>query len=1221
MKYTVPQRTAVYYNEGNLLLSAAAGSGKTASLTARIVRLLIDGEAELREMLVVTYTRAAAAEMKSRIRRALSDAVETNRKTNPTIAARASRALSALSSASISTIHSFLYREMRQYFPALGMPHDTRITDTGTAETMKSDAMRDTVDDFFAKTGDDGADFIYLADVIGRARDTTAIDRELLWLADKLAACGMNERDLGGFADSLEKYARSEDGFFATLMGDVVRDCTREFAEHYRRIFSDIEGEFESYCVVAEKYGATLSYIEDWLARLCGEICSAEADYQRVRALFSDYAPPALGRLGAKNACDVSEKFKFFRDKMKKDLSALTEDFYTSGEDEAKTAARETARILRCAEKVIGEYFVHLREMKNSRSVIDYSDLETIALKLFTDENGSATEAAREVGGKFKYIFIDEYQDTNAVQDAIFRAVSQNSVRFMVGDIKQSIYRFRGAEPRVFSGYRERWAALSDSELIPASAEHDFSSGKSALSSDGRSLFMSDNFRCAGAVIDFVNMISDYTLSHGGIPYTERDALICAKNGGESAKSPVEIVLIEKKRTSSKNSEGDASFDDTVSGNPEAAYVAGRIAAMIGKYSSDGERVISPSDIAVIMRSPGSSADDYERELSVYGISSVTKTSRSITSYPSVMLCVCLLNFIDNPMRDIYAAGALCSAVFGFSLAEIIALRERAGDLPLITAVNGISADSGDDALSEKCRAAAERLERYKTVSRGMASDKLLEFLIRDTNLYSISGVRGSGEERDAIDRLCDMARAYEMSGVFGGLSGFIDYIAESGSEEDGGASSADAADSVSIMSIHSSKGLEFPVVFLAECGKRRNAADENGTVLFDDVLGLGMMIPDSGGLARCDTVLRKAVSEKIRRESVEEEMRMLYVAMTRAENRLIITGKTTDAEGEAAEAAALSEYDDGYTAVRSSKYLEWILGGAARVGEREFYVISALDSAEISSGERIFGFGSAENTTVQCDVSAEELESRFSFEYPREFLAKIPSKLTVSRLYPEILDENGEAELAFAEHDLSENDAPRPSFMTGVREGGAERGSATHLFMQFADFGQLYENGAKSELRRLTEGGFISADAAALVDLRQIERFVSSSLMDKLRRSDMVKREFRFNVQMDAADFTDDDSLSAKLSENGVKITVQGVVDCVFRDPDSKKLILIDYKTDRVTSDEWRDAAAADAAFRERHKNQLSYYKKICSRLFGEQIHSALIYSTVLGRCIDMGK
>jgi len=1219
VKFTVPQKTAVYYNKGNLLLSAAAGSGKTASLTARIVRLILDGEAKLSEMLIVTYTRAAAAEMRARIRTKLADAAAENRRTDPIRASRASEALSALPSAQISTIHSFLYHEMRPYFASLGMPSDTRIMDTGTSKKMKSDVMRDVVDDFFRKTDRDGEAFVKLADVIGQARDTMAIDAELLWLADRLVSFGMHEEGLVKYVLEYGKYGASDKAFFETEMGSVITRELYEFTLHYYRILVDIYEEFTKYPKVMEKYGETLSYMIDWIGRLSHAVKADVPDYEKVRAFIHEYEPPRLERLSSKDACHASDKFKFWRDRLKKDLASLKKNYFTAEENEIKYTSRATAEILVTATHVLGEYFERLRAAKRSRGVVDYSDLESMALELFASSDGP-TAAAREVGSKFKYVFIDEYQDTNMVQDSIFSSITKDSVRFMVGDVKQSIYRFRKADPRVFAYYRTKWPSLEKWEQIED--ETTVEAGESVdVGEGGRSLFMSDNFRCDRAIIEFVNMISAHTLARGAVPYEKEDELICSKNGGDTPLTPVEVIMIEKKRSSKKDDE-DIS-DHTVSGNPEAAYVASRIASMIGKYSANGERIVSPSDIAIIMRSPGNYAVSYERELAAYGIPCYTKKSGKLTESPSVMLIMCLLNFIDNPMRDIYAAGALHSAVFGFSLGEIVTLRDVAGDLPLYVALVKIARGDVEDVrgeLYEKSVRADGVLTRMKTVARGMAADRFLEFLIRDTNLYATPGIRASGEERDAISHLIDMARSFESSTSFGGISGFIEYVAESENEE---SSSAESGDAVQIMSIHSSKGLEFPVVFLTECGKGRNTDDESGTILFDDAVGLGMMLPDEGGLAKYDTVMRQTIAGGIKSASIAEEMRMLYVALTRAGEQLIVTAKTSDADGEAVSAAFIAEVEGGYDARHAGRYLDWIMEAAARHGSADFYTVSSVSARDIFTGRRSNDLPGIESGEGERDlIGKDELCDRFAFVYPREHLARIPSKLTVSRLYPKILDDDGswEESLSFVEADPAA-DAPRPSFMLGegATASGTERGSATHVFMQFADFDRLCTNGAQAELERLISDGFISRAQAGLVNLRQIERFAQSSLIDKMRRSPMVKREFRFNARMAATEFTDDAEMKEKLATDGVRLTVQGVVDCVFRDPDTGELVLVDYKTDHVTEEEWRDPALAAASFKNRHKNQLRYYREICSRMFGENIARAEIYSTVLGRVIEV--
>ena len=1246
MKYTPAQERAVFFGDGNLLLSAAAGSGKTAALTGRIAELLISDRAELSEMLIVTYTRAAAAEMRSRISRRLRELSAEGH--------RVGRHLAALPSADISTIHSFLYKSLRPYFPSLGLSPDYRIADVSTIRALKTAAMRDVVDDFFSRnegfSQKDGrsqneseekaaVSFAELADVIGQARDSAALDEELLRIAESLVAAAEDESSLDRYADELDAAA---DNVMDSPHGAVLRGLLENLTKHYFKIFSECAEEFPAYPKVEKAYAPVLHYTIEWLERVASALVSAP--YDELRAVFASYAPPSLGRLLSKDACESSDRFKFHRDRLKADIERLSGDFFAFTDDEIRLSAHRTAAVLRCAKDVIGAYFRELERRKRAASALEYSDLETLAIRLFIAPDGTPTNAAREVGSRYKYLFIDEYQDTNRVQDRIFRALSESGVRFMVGDIKQSIYRFRGAEPAVFSEYRRAWPVLDPAS--PAEAP-EFSPDA------GNALFMSENFRCDDPVVRFVNMVSDYTLPHGGIPYDTGDALIHAKT--EPAAEPVEVCLIGCPRKKA----GDDDADDdprTRKINPEAVYIARRIRDMIGKYSPDGSAVRRASDIAIILRSPSprsamSAAADYESALAEYGIPVRMKTARPVTSYASVQLLMCLLNIVDNPLRDIPAAGAMRSPVFGFTVSDLVELRKLSAvsedsDMPLYMACEAAAADP-EHPLSKKCAAFLGWIARHKTASRGMPSDRYIEFLIHDVRLFAVDGIRGNASERDAVNQFCLLARTYEGSGEtgptrFGGISGFIAYLADTDGMNDELSVPADT-DAVSIMSIHTSKGLEFPVCFLAECSKRRNTADERGSVLIDRELGLGMYLPDEGGLVRCGNFLRCAIAEKMREESVAEEMRMLYVALTRARNRLIVTAKVPDADKLLDEAEKTRGDADGYFVTGQGTYIHWIIGAAAKYGNADFYKITQTTEAEILGETSETAADSPELLPETAEHSEDlppdesVLRERFAFVYPHEHLAAIPSKLSVSGLYPEILDEGRPADMVYtvtesgfapvSEELPEEEERPaepkqglRPRFMTGESDiKAADRGSATHVFLQFADFERLAEDGAEAELERLVQSRHLTRKLAESVHLSQLRRFVRSDLLDKIRRSPMVRREFRFNTRMPAEQFTADETLRGQLRADGVRITVQGVVDCVFRDPDSGHLVLVDYKTDSLSAEEWQNRALAHKKLIARHRNQLLYYRDICGKMFGEEIEKTVIYSTVLGECVEI--
>lgn len=1210
IKYTPAQKTAVLWRGGNLLLSAAAGSGKTAALTGRIVELIKEGH-DLHSMLVVTYTKAAAAEMRGRISSALQKEL-TEQENDTTVLSRISRAITKVPSAEISTIHAFLNRILKPYFPVLGLPQDSRIAEEKTVKKLKADTMKALVDDHFSDGGDRGKRFVALADIIGQVRETGSVDKELLWMADRLVSVGQDHTALLEYASQLELVAECT-SVNDTVYGKIIDEHLGEFFQRYLRIFNALSSEIETLPVIKENYSGCVDSIIRWLLDGNELYKNKPWDFDTLGAHFENTKEKftELKKLPRGKGCDTSEAVKLFRDEVNKEAERIHKNFFCCSATEFPETAKKTAAVMRMCAEVIEEYFNAFSSKKREMSIIDYSDLELLALRLLIDENGDPTRAAYEIGSKYKFVFIDEYQDTNFVQDNIFRAISTSARRFMVGDIKQAIYRFRGADPGVFSHYRRIWETIEPIEDIESARWED-----SFDSEGGNSLFMSENFRCDQPVTRLVNLVSDYMLEYGGIPYEKNDALVYAKNGGEavSTSPAAEICLISSKAIN---------FDDDPTKAPpdtEAEYVAERISQMIGKYSHDGQRIIRPGDIAIIMRSPNTDGASFRDALARRGIASALKVDRPLSSFPSIMLLWCILNFIDNPLRDIYVTGALRSPVFGFTMTDLVNLKGNS-DGPLYLSILD-SADLGN----EKCEDAVGWLEKQKAVSRGMRVDKFLEYLIDEIGLYSIDGIREDGSERDAINRFCTVAADFE-AGTVGitrnsDISAFLDYAADILDADDKDKSAGGSEQSVSIMSIHASKGLEFPVCFVSTCSKTRNASDERRTIIYHGDMGFGMYLPDESKLVRCDTIMRRMVGERIRKDSIHEEMRMLYVALTRAREHLIVTAKMSDPAKKLLTASIEREFSDKFRVNSASSYIDWVL--EATVGkERDWLKINVIDS----SGAKPDGDApelTDETNEDKTDELVAEYRRRFSYEYPYDYLGGIPSKLTVSKLNPQILDD-AEVGKVF---DFGSKTAPagekigkRPAFMSESAEThtAADRGTATHTFMQFADFKSLRDNGARYELDRLVSERFITKSAAQMINIHQLERFEGSELLDKMLRSPLLKREFRFNVLLDASRFTADPDMKKKLSEGGIKVTVQGVVDCVYRDPDTKKLILVDYKTDSITDEEWEDLSLAENKLRLRHRDQLTYYKEICSEMFGEEIEDAFVYSTVLGKTVKI--
>jgi len=1197
IKLTAAQEKAVYHGGGNLLISAAAGSGKTATLSGRIAELVISGRGQLSRMLIVTFTRASAGEMRERISRKLHEAAEQYRGGDPEVSSRISRALAELPSAEISTIHSFLYKALKPYFGTIGISADSRIVEQQVIKPLRRECMKSVVDDYFdgnllmPDLGEEKiASFTELADVIGQVRDTSTIDGELLWLEEKLQSCGESPDDLNKYADKLNEIGQGKLDPMQTEFGAQIRGTLRKFEDHYQKLLRYYAEELPWEEVVWEKYSPNHAYMSRWIDELIVLLKDDESPLEAYVRLFDGYAPPRLGTLKADKKTELSEKFREHREEMKKDISRLTENYFQSDREETQFAAKNTARILRSLAVVLTEFREKLTRRKRSMSSIEYNDLEEYATKLFLDYEGNVMETAIEVGNKYDWIFIDEYQDTNRVQDRIFCAVSGSASRFIVGDIKQSIYRFRGANPEVFAEYRKNWTG-----------------------EDGESIFMSENFRCDRGVIDFVNMVSRHTLGRSSIPYELEDELVCGKITDQEA-LPVEVCLIEK------NTDTENKYTTNPSErNPEAWYVAQKVRDMIGRYSPDGKSVLKPSDVAVILRSPSTAGQDYIDSLAMLGIPAAMKTSKKLDEYASVMLLICILRMVNNPLDDVYLAGALRSPIFGFTASELIELREYAGEMPLYFGLE--NADMLENGITAKYTKIIQWIKQQRVIADGVSVEKYLEQLIETVDIRSIKGIRGNGIEMDAIRKFVSLAKTYENTAADGrnGIAGFLEYLENAIAESESG-SGETQADCVQVISIHGSKGLEYPVVFLSECAKQRNAQDEQRTILYETDMGLGMFQPDFTGLTRSDNLIRRAVADKIRTDSIEEEMRMLYVALTRARNRLIITGKVRDPDKILRESEWDASFADEWTVTKTGTYLDWILQSCALCKNNKPYQISVIEN-DTENDEQEIPADQNNGQELSEIMETETLSKSFCFRYKWDYLEEIPSKLTVSRLNPEILDEYETTEnTTDIQEETSLDEMKIPVFLSGENESrGRMRGNATHKFLQFVRFNDLKEYGYETELNRLITHGYLSERESEMINIQHIQRFIRSRLLEKILRSGFVKREFRFNHRMPAADFTENEEKKRNLDENQIKITVQGVVDCVFRDPDTGKLVLVDYKTDSLTSEEWKEQKKAEEKLRNRHKNQLEYYGKICAELFGEPISGIYIYSTVLGRLIEI--
>ncbi len=1186
MHFTKNQKLAIDLRGQNVLVSAAAGSGKTATLTERIIRLLTDKEApaDINRMLIVTFTRAAAGELRARISKKLSDALASD-PTNTHLA----RQLTSLGGAKICTIDSYYLDLVKSNFQKLGIPSRFRLADETEFKILRSEVMNSVIE----RRYDTDSDFSDYADTLTTAKGESLLGKDLLKLADKIL-------NLPGRTEilriSAERYIREKDmDYFESFIGRVMlEELTEEMsflkfkAERLLRLIDENPE--------ASPYGNAVSADLDHIIAILAAL--KKNNYDIARCVVFDYSPLPLGKISSKSKNEITEEIMASRKEIKEALIRLkTRDFSADPDDIPKICEENAALCLKTKE-IFDDFLAAYNDEKASRCICEFSDLKRYALDLLIEPDGTPTKLAHEEQKKYDHIFVDEYQDTDAVQDLVFRSVSNGHNLFFVGDIKQSIYRFRGAEPSVFASYRKVYT--------PAGYED---------TADGLpiSVFMSENFRCSPNIISFTNAVCSYlfreTEGNGhGIGYVAEDDLI-ASRGAPTSEDKVKIVLLEK--------------TDKSNDNPEWAYVIEQIKNILdNKTHPDGTRY-KPRDIAILTRTKAE-AREFANALAKVGIPHANSTGDDLFENPEVLLMLCLLSAADNPQRDIPLAGALKSPIFGFTMSDLVNIRQGRTKMSLFDSIAEYTADSeADEVLKNKCMDAIRRINEYRKEAEAMPVHHFMRYIWKDTNALSYAGSDAESKKRTFTERrrnlrkFYEYARRYEASS-FKGLHDFVEYV--SGIISEGTKITDEDAvtdETVQIMTVHKSKGLEFPTVFLVGCDKLPNEQDARKPVVFttDRDLGIAFKISDETGLGQLDTPHRIAIADQMLSAGSEEEIRILYVALTRARDSLYVIASGNEGFAESKLNSALQRASVGgrYSVLSSGRWIDRILTALAADPANRSYTVDVPAVGEIAdiSDSAIC----KELDESKIEKICTELRKSFDFKYPHKAIADIPAKVSVSRLYPELLNEqDDEFSLLTKAQDLE----PRiPRFMGG-KENAAEKGTATHLFMQFCDFGRLEAStqSVTEEISRLVAERFINQDVADLIRINEIVNFVRTDIFTDIRDAWKTYREFRFNIFLPASNFTTSAELKETLKEE--KILIQGVIDICYVNQRGE-LILCDYKTDRLSKAALSDKQIATQELSERHSEQLSYYSSAIEAIMGKKPDKIFIYSLAFGDALEI--
>ncbi len=1253
--WTQEQLKAIDMRDRTVLLSAAAGSGKTAVLTERTIRALTDEEnpIDLSRLLAVTFTRAAAREMRDRIGAALAERVQKDPANT-----RLARQLRLLPMAKICTIDSFCGDIVRRFAAHAGVSDGYRVADQQETDLTRIALMEQLLEDAYAGLvpGVSREAFASLVSHLYSLNEESALGETLLSLIERMDTLVEGVDTLAAFADAYRRDA--EMPIMQTCWGQIIRSVFTEAGGYYLQRFNLLIDEEDIPDDLREK---AAPYFND-IRYLLSVLAAPDTTYATLRTVCSMPAPRAPGGLKAAAprlmALVDSIKKKYTQFSVKNSMaSALLS--YT--EEQWHTLLADLAHYtdLLC---LVAREFVR-REAKESRrrGVYSFAQVERLAYSLLV-KDGARTPLAETLAAEYDIVSVDEYQDVSPLQHAVFEAIASERARFLVGDIKQSIYRFRHADPSIFAALR-----------------HAFPSPEEAPESPTASLFMSLNFRCDETIVNYVNRVFDTLFGVAGesIGYTEADRLGFGKSseGCHRVFKPTLAVF----ESTTNRVEPVADGATLTDGLPDAAHVLGgeanplpAVDAAIGEDDEDARDVhteamwvastirdlldhgtmhdgvtpIRPSDIAVLLRTKTGKVLPYIEALRAYGIPAESPEATDFFSCPEVLLVLSLLRTIDNPRRDIPLTATLLSPLYRFTPDDLTLIRREAPEgIPLYDALC-IYCEAHPD--FDRGQTFLTQLASFRDTAEDISVDRLLRRIMSETPLMAIAGKDGKGG--DTKVRLL-YHYALRRSGGGEGLYSFIHYInrqLETGKTFTPPAAVGERA-GVTVMTIHSSKGLEFPIVFLADCGKRFNNRDCENHFVFDGKHPVAFRLRDDTGLVRIENPVRQAICHTLTEENAEEEMRLLYVALTRAKEQLFISG-TLSGRSKLTPEAALDEARldaanlSRFSVMRRDSYLSLLLLCTAVDLDSVELLLSPTPTPPPATADTQNTSGEIDPATV--DTLADDYRARFAYTYPRSYLTHIPGKLSVSRLSPTLLDAT-EGEVTYldtlAEHNPASLDAPpryeeplteppadggeepdihekyrrTPEAWSGVRPPDpTERGIVSHRFMQFCDFDRLATEGVDAEMQRLVELGYLSEEETKLVRPAELERFRTSSLLAEMREAQEVKREFRFHVRLPARRFTSDPALAETLGEE--LLLVQGVIDALVIGKDGG-ITLIDYKTDRLSRAELRDPALAKAKLQARHASQLRYYAAAVETIFGSTPRRVAIYSLQLGDCIDL--
>lgn len=1204
VSWTTEQQKVIDLRNRNILVSAAAGSGKTAVLVERIISMIIDKEKprDIDRLLIVTFTKAAANEMRERIGAALEKKLEENPEDE-----HLQKQTTLLHHAQISTIHGFCSSVIQNYFHVIDLDPGYRMADEGELAMLKADVANDVLETYYAEDRKEFQSFIE-SYAVGKTDEGIG---DMIWKLYEYASSAPWPDEWLNRAKENYQISSWEEMEHSQWMQELWKDIQDTIQE----LLNIVQ---ENKLLVEDEHGPYMyapAIEEDWAA------ITYMASGKTYREVSERIKVVNFARLSAKKDESVDvflrERVKANRDQLKKKIKDLKELYFFASPDQMLQLMQKSKEPVQMMIDLAIAFSDEFKKRKREKNLLDFSDLEHLALSILVEKNHDGTiqpsPAAKELAGQFDEILIDEYQDSNLVQEYLLTQVSALVRKeyniFMVGDVKQSIYRFRQARPELFMDKLDHYT-IEDSKTQRVDLHKNFRSRKEVLTSV--------NF--------FFQQIMRREL--GGVEYDKDAALYVGAEFPPGARKDfprTEVIAVEL--------DGDDQLDDKASQDKkelEARAIGTRIRQIVGQElvwdkKEKGYRPAMYSDCVILLRTMSGWAETFSQTLIGMGIPAYSTSQSGYFSAIEVQTVLNFLQICDNPRQEIPYTAVLASPFAGCTPEDLAKIKCIDKNKSIYECAALYEQIGEDEILKEKLKSFFSLYRDVCEKEQYTPIHELIWYLIQKSGYGDYVAALPGGEQRIAnVRMLVEKAVDYEKTS-YGGLYHFVRYIEYLKKYEiDFGEANiiGENDNTVRIMSIHKSKGLEFPVVFVAGMDKRFNQQDINSAVLLDADYGVASSYIDYENRVRSTTIMRSTIQRKLLKENLGEELRVLYVAMTRAKEKLILTGTISKLDEKISKYEYLKERMEAKLPtsllMEAGSYWSWILPAMMRVNGRapidmiRWTTVDLIsDEVELLSKkvllrEELLHWDSH---TVYDGNARSVIEERFTYQYPYEDRRDIPVKVSVSELKKQHMEEEDALQI-FQETEIQ---PVIPEFIKEETEktkgmAGAARGTAYHAFMERIDLNRCEnEDQVRNQITFAKEKNFLTEAEAKCLEPADFVQYASSQIGQRMCRAQeqgFLKREqpFVFGITADA--------LNSQWSEEET-ILVQGIIDAYFYEDD--EIVLVDYKTDRVSRTDGGEELV------KRYRVQLEQYAQALEQLTGKRVKEKIIYSFTLNQEISV--